>query len=88
MEGFSAEQQDFSREHDRSQEIINLEYRAMNRYFELAGIPKEMRKDWVEANGAALRELAEHDPRSLRAFADNPRATKEEFEEKLQRYNS
>lgn len=86
MEQFGAEQRDFSNEHTRSQEIITLEHRVMQKYFDFVGIPKHQIAGWIDANGAALRQLADKEPEFLYEFMENEKATKEEFELKLQEY--
>lgn len=83
---FRGEQLNMEHEHGDSQEIIKLEHRVMHKYFELAGIPREMHKEWVETYGASLRTLAETKREFLEAFAQNSDVTKEELEEELSRY--
>mgnify|MGYP001558105200 CR=1 FL=1 len=86
MEQFGIEQQDFSNEHKRSQEIITLEHRVMQKYFEIAGISGNQRVEWANANGAALRQLVDKEPEFLYEFSKKTNAAKEEFEEKLTQY--
>lgn len=86
MEQFRTEQPDFSNEHLRSQEIIALEYRVMQKYFEIAGVPKHQIAEWVNQNGAALRQIADREPEFLYDFLEHEDATKETFEAKLQQH--
>lgn len=99
MEQIRAEHPDFSSEHTRSQEIIALEHRVMQKYFNLAGIPEHMVGRWIEgeknekgeiiekSNGEALRKLADNEPEFLYEFLENKNATAKEFEEKLAQYH-
>lgn len=76
----------FEKENLRSQEIIELEYKAMNKYFEIAGISKEQRALWINEYGGALRALVDNKSEFLQDFSESNKATKEEFEEKLNEY--
>jgi len=79
MEGLHIEQ-------EPSEEIIKLEYTAMNKYFDVAGVTHDIREGWVNQYGATLRKIAETEPDFLKVYGEKENPTAEEFESKLQEY--
>lgn len=87
MEGFSQNNNEHSKEQQLSQDAITLEYHVMQRYFDLAGVPKHQVAEWITANGNALRNLVEKNTDFLEKFANDPDANKDEFEKQLAQYH-
>lgn len=73
-------------EQEPPEEVIKLEYDAMNKYFDVAGVTHDMREGWVNTYGAALRKIAENEPDFLHMYAEKENLTAKEFVAKLQKY--
>ncbi|MBI5817278.1 MAG: hypothetical protein HZB09_02525 [Candidatus Yonathbacteria bacterium] len=87
MEGLSQNNQEHLNEQRLSQDAITLEYSVMQKYFNLAGVPKHQVAEWITANGGALRNLVEKNTDFLEKFANDPDASKDEFEKQLAQYH-
>ena len=69
-------------------EKMDLKTEALQKYFTLLQIreqPSAIEK-WGEEYGVAFDSLADAEPKFLEEFNENPDATAEEFETKLQKY--
>ena len=77
---------DYSHEHERPQELIDLEWNISNRYFELAGVPREQIAEWMKAHGTAVRMIVDSDTEFAKEFVSVEEPNKEKFEELLRKY--
>ncbi|MDO8572665.1 MAG: hypothetical protein Q7S11_02725 [bacterium] len=80
------EQQNYDAEYMLSQEFLALEYRVMQKFFDIAGIIKHERGEWVIAHGKALRQMITKEPEFIDEYLKKESATREEFEGKLGSY--
>jgi len=77
---------DYSREHERSQELIDLEWKIGTRYAELAGVPHEQFAEFLNSSGVSIREIVDRDYDFAQEFASVEEPDKKKFEELLQKY--
>lgn len=80
------EHKDYSREHERPQELIDLEWKIGTRYVGLAGVPHEQFAEFLNSNGDAIREIVDHNHDFAQEFASVENPDKEKFEELLRKY--
>ncbi len=77
---------DYSREHERPQELVDLEWKIGTRYAELAGVPREQFAEFLNSSGDAIRQIVDQDHDFAQEFASVEKPDKERFEELLRKY--
>ncbi len=77
---------DYSREHERSQELVDLEWKIGTRYAELAGIPREQFAEFLNASGNAIRHIVDQDHDFAQEVASIENPDRDKFQKLLQKY--